>query len=55
MGFGEDFGAFGGNIAEHSKIEKEKLVIEAGTDSSRVPAWEHSYGNKKKSTTHPFY
>ena len=26
----------------------KKLVIEAGTDSSRVPAWEHSYGGKKK-------
>ena len=46
MGFGEGFGALDGDRAEHSKIEKEKLVPRAGIESSIIPAWEHSYGVK---------
>ena len=55
MGFGEVFGAFDGDSAEYSKIEKEKLIPRAGIESSIIPAWWHSNGGRKKSTTNPFY
>ena len=55
MRFGENFGAYDGDRAEHSKIVKEKLEPRAGIESSIIPAWKHFYGVKKKSTTYPFY
>ena len=55
MGFGEGFGAFDGLLYEMRRIEKEKLTPRVGIESSIIPAWGHSYGGRKKSTTNPFY
>ena len=32
-----------------------KFIPGARIESSIIPAWGHSYGGRKKSTTHPFY
>ena len=39
MGFGEGFGVFDGDRAEHSKREKEKLDPRAGIEPNIIPDW----------------
>ena len=44
-------------LNERFKFEqrRENNLLELELKSSRVPAWEHSYGGKTISTNQPFY